>query len=128
MNMVPHRRWGNAMKDMEARLEKVRTDAAEWALLSATAPDEVARKLFAQLSAYLTELAGEVERVLGATRHWLTGIETLSLSCNVASAPERRATRPLHRDRSRFCKYARTRRISQPMSVVPAKSCPAPGK
>jgi hypothetical protein len=57
------------MKDMEARLEKVRADATEWALLSGMAPDELARELFAKLSACLTELADEAERGLGATRH-----------------------------------------------------------
>ncbi len=57
------------MKDMEARLEKVRADATEWALLSGMAPDEPARELFAKLSAYLAELADEVERALRATRH-----------------------------------------------------------
>jgi fructose-1-phosphate kinase PfkB-like protein len=60
---------GDAMKDMQARLEKVRADASEWALLSGSAPDEMARELFAKLAACLTELADEVERVLGATRH-----------------------------------------------------------
>ena len=57
------------MKDMQARLEKVRADASEWAALSGMAPDELARELFARLSAYLTELADEVERTLDATRH-----------------------------------------------------------
>jgi hypothetical protein len=57
------------MKDMQARLEKVRADAIEWALLSGTTPDASARELFAKLAVYLTELADEVERVLGATRH-----------------------------------------------------------
>lgn len=55
------------MKDMEARLERVRADAAEWALLSGTTPDATAREPFAKLSAYLTELANE--RMLGPTRH-----------------------------------------------------------
>jgi hypothetical protein len=59
----------NAMKDMHARLEKVRADASQWALLSGKVPDEPARELFARLSACLTELADEVERALGATRH-----------------------------------------------------------
>ena len=54
---------------MQARLEKVRADASEWAALSGMAGDESARELFARLSAYLTELADEVERVMGATRH-----------------------------------------------------------
>jgi hypothetical protein len=57
------------MKDLQARLKKVRADATQWALLSGMAPDELARELFANLSVYLTELADEVERVLGAARH-----------------------------------------------------------
>jgi hypothetical protein len=57
------------MKDIQARLEKVRADATEWALLSGLAADELACELFAKLSAYLTELADEVERVLDAARH-----------------------------------------------------------
>jgi len=56
------------MKDMQARLEKVRADASEGAPLSGMAPDEMVRELFAKLSALLTELADEVERVLDATR------------------------------------------------------------
>ena len=57
------------MKNMQARLEKVRADAAEWTLLSGAAPDDTARELFAKLAAYLTELADEGERELAATRH-----------------------------------------------------------
>lgn len=57
------------MKNMKMRLEKVRTDATEWAQLSGMAPDERTRALFAKLAASLTELADEVEHVLGATRH-----------------------------------------------------------
>jgi len=57
------------MKDMQARLEKVRADASEWALLSGAMPDEMTRELFARLATYLTELADEIERMLGATRH-----------------------------------------------------------
>jgi hypothetical protein len=57
------------MKDMEARLDKVRDDATEWELLSRRAADEMARELFARLSGYLIELADEVERTLSATRH-----------------------------------------------------------
>jgi hypothetical protein len=57
------------MKDMQARLEKVRADASEWALLSGAVPDETTRELFARLATYLTELADEMERMLGATRH-----------------------------------------------------------
>ena len=57
------------MKDMQARLEKVRADASEWALLSGAMPDEMTRELFARLATYLSEMADEIERMLGATRH-----------------------------------------------------------
>jgi hypothetical protein len=30
MQAMSHRRWTNAMKDMQVRLEKVRVDATEW--------------------------------------------------------------------------------------------------
>jgi hypothetical protein len=62
-------RVGDAMKDMQARLAKVRADVTEWALLSGVTSDETASELFAKLASYLTELADAVERAPGATRH-----------------------------------------------------------
>jgi hypothetical protein len=57
------------MKDMEARLEKLREDAAECAITSGLATDKKNRDLFARQAAYLTALADEVERALRATKH-----------------------------------------------------------
>jgi hypothetical protein len=59
----------HAMKDMEKHLEKLRSDAAECALISGLAADKEKRELFAKLSAHLTVLADEVERVLIAAKH-----------------------------------------------------------
>ncbi|MEY9390655.1 hypothetical protein [Bradyrhizobium barranii] len=49
------------MKDYQAQLEKLRTDAAECALIRdlATAPGK--RELFGRLAAHLTVLANQVE-------------------------------------------------------------------
>jgi hypothetical protein len=57
------------MKDMQAHLEKLRTDAAECAMTSDLAMDKEKRELFATLSAHLTVLANEVERVMRAAKH-----------------------------------------------------------
>jgi hypothetical protein len=56
------------MKDMEKHLEKLRTDAAECAIISGLATAKDKRELFARLSEHLTTLADQVERVLAATR------------------------------------------------------------
>ncbi|WFU45459.1 hypothetical protein QA640_46455 (plasmid) [Bradyrhizobium sp. CB82] len=53
------------MKDMQARLEKLRTDAAECALVRDLATDPKKRELFARLAEHLTVLASEVERAIG---------------------------------------------------------------
>jgi len=52
------------MKDMQAQLDKLRTDAAECALIRdlATAPKK--RELFTRLAGHLTVLASEVERAI----------------------------------------------------------------
>jgi hypothetical protein len=56
------------MKDMKTHLDKLRTDAAECAMKSGLATDNEKRELFAKLSAHLTVLANEVERVMTATK------------------------------------------------------------
>ncbi|MCK1741066.1 hypothetical protein IVA80_09300 [Bradyrhizobium sp. 139] len=53
------------MKDMQVRLEKLRTDAAECALIRDLATDPKKRELFAKPAEHLTVLAFEVERALG---------------------------------------------------------------
>jgi hypothetical protein len=52
------------MKDMKAQLEKLRSDAAECALIRDLATDAKKRELFTKLAAHLEVLASEVERAL----------------------------------------------------------------
>jgi hypothetical protein len=52
------------MKDMQAQLEKLRTDAAECALIRDLATDPKKRELFARLADHLSVLAAEVERAI----------------------------------------------------------------
>jgi hypothetical protein len=58
------------MKDMQAHLERLRTDAAECALIRDLATEKTKKELFARLARHLEVLADEVEvaiRVAGAT-------------------------------------------------------------
>lgn len=52
------------MEDYLARLEKLRADAAECALIRDLATDPAKRELFARLSAHLKSLADQVEQVM----------------------------------------------------------------
>jgi hypothetical protein len=52
------------MKDMQASLEKLRTDAAEAALIRDLTTDIRKRELFANIADYLTALAEVVERAI----------------------------------------------------------------
>ncbi|MGY4427557.1 hypothetical protein [Bradyrhizobium betae] len=52
------------MKDMQVQLEKLRTDAAECALIGDLATDPKKRELFTRLADHLTVLASEVERAI----------------------------------------------------------------
>ena len=52
------------MQDMKAQLEKLRTEAADCALISQLATDPAKRELFARLAEHLKILAGEVERAI----------------------------------------------------------------
>ena len=52
------------MKDMLAQLDKLRTDAAECALIRDLATDPKKRELFTKLADHLTVLASEVERAV----------------------------------------------------------------
>jgi hypothetical protein len=56
------------MKDMQAQLEKLRTDAAECALIRDLANDPKKRELFTRLTDHLTVLASEVERAIAEAR------------------------------------------------------------
>ena len=53
-----------AVKDMQAQLEKLRTDAAECALIRDLATDPKKRELFTRLADHLSMLAAEVERAV----------------------------------------------------------------
>jgi hypothetical protein len=52
------------MKDMQAQLEKLRTQAAECELVRDLATDTQKRELFARLAAHFEVLAAEVERAI----------------------------------------------------------------
>ena len=52
------------MRDMQASLEKLRTDAAEAALIRDLATDSRKRELFTKLADHLAMLAAEVERAI----------------------------------------------------------------
>jgi hypothetical protein len=52
------------MQDMLAQLEKLRSDAAECALIRDLATDPKKRELFDRLAAHLSLLASEVERAM----------------------------------------------------------------
>ena len=56
------------MKDMLAQLEKLRTDAAECALIRDLATDLKKRELFAKLAEHFAVLAAEVERAIAEQR------------------------------------------------------------
>ena len=55
------------MQDMKAHLEKLRSDAAECALIRDLATDQKKRELFTRLADHLNALASEVEAVINAT-------------------------------------------------------------
>ena len=52
------------MKEMRASLEKLRTDAAEAALIRDLATDRRKRELFTKLAEHFATLAAEVERAI----------------------------------------------------------------
>ena len=54
------------MQDMRAHLEKLRTDAAECALIRDLANDRQKRELFTRLAEHLNNLASEVEAAIAA--------------------------------------------------------------
>jgi hypothetical protein len=56
------------MKDYQTRLEALRKDAAECALISDLATTPQKRVLFASLAALLSTLAAEVERAMGRSK------------------------------------------------------------
>lgn len=52
------------MQDMSAQLEKLRSDAAECAMIRDLATDPQKRELFERLAAHLSALASEVEKAM----------------------------------------------------------------
>ena len=52
------------MKDMQAQLEKLRTEASECELIANLATDKTKRELFTKLAEHYKVLASEVERVI----------------------------------------------------------------
>ena len=54
------------MQDMQAHLEKLRTDAADCALIRDLATDPAKRELFTRLADHLAMLAGEIEAAIAA--------------------------------------------------------------
>ena len=55
------------MQDMRVHLEKLRTDAAECALIRDLATDFKKRELFTRLAEHLSLLASEVEAAIAAS-------------------------------------------------------------
>jgi hypothetical protein len=53
---------------MREQVERLRSGAAECAIVCGLATDKEKRELFAKLSAHLTLLADEVERVISAAK------------------------------------------------------------
>jgi hypothetical protein len=55
------------MKDYQASIEKLRTDAAEYALIRDLATDKAKREMFDRIARHLSQLADEVERAMPAS-------------------------------------------------------------
>ena len=56
------------MKDYQAHVEKLRKDAAEWALVRDLATDKAKREMFDRLARHLDQLADEVERAMNVRK------------------------------------------------------------
>jgi hypothetical protein len=54
------------MKDLREKLEKLRADADDCALISRLAVDKVKRETFARLAEHLTQMAADIEGVIAA--------------------------------------------------------------
>jgi hypothetical protein len=54
------------MKDLREKLEKLRADAEDCALISKLATDKAKRQMFAKLAEHLSQLASDVEAVIAA--------------------------------------------------------------
>jgi hypothetical protein len=56
------------VKDYQASVEKLRSDAAEAALIRDLATDKTKREMFDRLAKHLVQLADEVEHVMSAPK------------------------------------------------------------
>jgi hypothetical protein len=56
------------MIDYQASLEKLRTDAAEAALIRDLATDKTKREMYSRLHEHFSRLADQVERAMSASR------------------------------------------------------------
>ena len=56
------------MQDYQASLEKLRSDAAEAALIRDLATDMAKRKMFVRLAKHLDQLADDVERAMNTLK------------------------------------------------------------
>ncbi|NOJ48244.1 hypothetical protein [Bradyrhizobium archetypum] len=56
------------MKDYERRLEKLRKDAAECALVRDLATEKAKREIFDRLALHLNQLADEIEQAVRASK------------------------------------------------------------
>jgi len=56
------------VKDHEASLDKLRSDAAEAALIRDLATDRAKREMFDRLAQHLDQLADDVERAMNASK------------------------------------------------------------
>ena len=56
------------MRDMQAQLEKLLTEASECALIASLATSKAKRDLFAKLAKHYGVLASEVERAIAQSR------------------------------------------------------------
>jgi hypothetical protein len=55
---------------LQARLQKIRQDATEWAMLSDEfASDKKRRQICTEVAACLAELVGEIEKIVTAAKH-----------------------------------------------------------
>jgi hypothetical protein len=64
-----NRQWGwGPVKDYQASIEKLRSDAAEAALIRDLATDKTKREMFARLHEHLNRLADEVEEAMKSSK------------------------------------------------------------
>ena len=66
--MIARAEGGLAMKDYQASFEKLRTDAAEAALIRDLAMEPTKREMFDRLARHLNQLADDVEQAMAKAR------------------------------------------------------------